>query len=341
MLKAAVIGVGSIGRNHARVYRESALSKLVGVVDSNPETAAQVGQMLNVPHYSDLDALLNEAKPDVVTIAVPTEHHLAAAKQAIAQGVHVLVEKPIAPTLAEAQEMIALAEAAGVVLAVGHIERHNPAITQLIERVKDGALGKIFQLHARRIGPFPARIRDVGVLLDLATHDLDIMAAVVNQPPQRVFAETLSGINTDREDMVNGMVRFADGAIGVIDINWLTPTKVRELTVIGAKGMFRANYLSQELYFYENDAAPGAWDSLSVLRGVGEGNVVGFKVNRVEPLKAEIEDFIMAVQTNGQAKVTGYDGLQAVRLAQAMIESSQKGQPILIETAAISEGIKA
>src|SRR5690606_5633379 len=110
-------------------------------------------------------------------------------------GVHVLVEKPIASTLEQARELIELAESKGLVLAVGHIERHNPAISELTKRVNDGALGTIFQLNARRIGPFPARIRDVGVLLDLATHDLDIITSIVNQPVLRVMAETLSGIN--------------------------------------------------------------------------------------------------------------------------------------------------
>jgi predicted dehydrogenase len=218
---------------------------------------------------------------------------------------------------------------------VGHIERHNPAISLLIDHIQEGRLGKIFQLHARRIGPFPARIRDVGVLLDLATHDLDVMGAIMREPVTRVTAETVSGINTDREDMVNGLVRFASGALGVIDINWMTPTKVREMTVIGAKGMYRVNYLSQELYFYENDAAPSSWDSLSVLRGVGEGNVTGFKVNRVEPLRAEIEDFISAVKQGHAPKVTGQDALQALRLAEGMVKSGQEGRPIYFDEATL------
>lgn len=334
MLKAAVIGVGSIGRNHARVYRESPNADLVAVVDSHEATVQQVSNMRNVPGYTDIQRMLEEEQPDVVSVAVPTAEHLSAAKVALEAGVHVLVEKPIASTLEQARELINLADTKGLVLAVGHIERHNPAISELTKRVNDGALGTIFQLNARRLGPFPARIRDVGVLLDLATHDLDIITSIVNQPVKRVMAETVSGINTDREDMVNGLVRFENGTVGVIDINWMTPTKVRELTVIGALGMFRVNYLSQELYFYENDAAPSTWDSLSVLRGVGEGNVVGLKVNRVEPLVAEIEDFIRAVNTHGQPKVTGRDGLRALYLAQLMVESGQKEQPIVCKESA-------
>ena len=328
MLRAAVIGAGSMGRNHARVYRESPNAKLVAVVDSNPDTARIAGQQRDVPGYTDLEEMLDTDKPDIVTVAVPTEVHLKNVKAVIERGIHVLVEKPIASTREQAEEIIALAEDAGVVLAVGHIERHNPAISELTARVNDGALGKIFQLHARRIGPFPSRIRDVGVLLDLATHDLDVMTSIVREPVVRVVAETLSGINTDREDMVNGMIRFANNVLGVIDINWMTPTKVRELSVVGARGMFLVNYLSQELYFYENDVAPGSWDSLSVLRGVGEGTMTGFKINRVEPLKAEIEDFIQAVKTNGEPKVTGRDGLRALLLAQAMVESGLSEMPV-------------
>jgi len=331
MLRAVVVGVGAIGRNHARVYRESPNAQLVAVADSNADTVAQVAQQRNVPGYTNLDELLDKEKPDIATVSVPTEAHLETARHLIERGVHVLVEKPIASTLEQARQMIALAEQKGVVLAVGHIERHNPAVAELMNRLEDNALGKIFQLHARRIGPFPARIRDVGVLLDLATHDLDVMTAIVKAPVKRVMAETLSGINTGREDMVNGLLRFGDDVLGVLDINWMTPTKVRELSVIGARGMFRVNYLSQELYFFENDVAPSSWDSLSVLRGVGEGNFTGFKVNRVEPLKAEIEDFITAVNTNGQPKVTGRDGLRSLYLALAMVESGIKQTPIVFD----------
>lgn len=331
MLRAAVIGVGSIGRNHARVYRESPNAHLVAVVDDHAETSAKIAQQRNVAGYTDLREMFDIEKPDLVSVAVPTVAHLETARQAIERGIHVLVEKPIAPTVEQAREMIELAQKHNVVLAVGHIERHNPAIAELTRRIEAGELGKIFQLSARRIGPFPARIRDVGVLLDLATHDLDIITSIVDSPVQRVMAETVSGINTDREDMVNGLVRFKDGILGVIDINWMTPTKVRELSVIGAKGRFLVNYLTQELYFYENDVAPSNWDSLSVLRGVGEGNVTGYKVPRVEPLKAEIEDFIEAVQTNGTPKVTGEDGLRALALAQAMVESGQTGQPVYFD----------
>lgn len=331
MIKAAVIGVGAMGRNHARVYREHPDAELVAVADNHAETAARVGQQRNVPYFSDIEAMLDTHKPDVVTVAVPTEGHLAAVKPVIERGIHVLIEKPIASSVEEAQEIIQLAEEKQVILAVGHIERHNPAVTELTKQVDDGALGTIFQLHARRIGPFPARIRDVGVILDLAPHDLDIMTSIVKEPVMRVSAETHSGINTDREDMVNGMIRFQEGAIGVIDINWITPTKVRELSVIGAKGLFKVNYLSQELYFYENLAAPSHWDSLSVLQGVNEGNMLGIRINRIEPLRAEIDDFLNAVQTNGEPKVTGRDGMRALYLAQCMVESGSTHQPIIFD----------
>ncbi len=332
MLKAAVIGVGAIGRNHARVYREINHDiELVAVADVVAETAKQVGNMRHVAAYSDIEQMLETEKPDMVSVSVPTEAHLEVAKMAISRGIHVLVEKPIASTVEQAHEIIELAEKMGVVLAVGHVERHNPAITELSKRVQDGALGKIFQMTARRVGPFPARIRDVGVVLDLAPHDLDVMCSIVQEPVVRVSAETIFGINTDREDMVNGMIRFANGVVGVLDINWMTPTKIREFTVVGALGMFRANYLTQELYFYENDDAPGAWDSLSVLTGVGEGNITGIKINRTEPLRAEIEDFIKAVKTNGEPRVTGRDGLRALQLAQVLVDAGKRETPIVFE----------
>lgn len=332
MLKAAVIGVGAIGRNHARVYREINKDvELVAVADTFAETATQVGNSRHVAAYSDIEEMLDTEKPDLVSVSVPTEAHLEVATLALARGIHVLVEKPIASTIEQAHDMINLADKMGVVLAVGHVERHNPAITELSRRLQEGALGKIFQMTARRVGPFPARIRDVGVVLDLATHDLDVMCSIAQEPVVRVAAETIFGINTDREDMVNGMLRFANGVVGVLDINWMTPTKIREFSVVGALGMFRVNYLTQELYFYENDDAPGTWDQLSVLTGVGEGNITGIKINRTEPLRAEIEDFIKAVKTHGEPRVTGRDGLRALQLAQALVDSGKKETPIVFD----------
>ncbi len=334
MLKAAVIGVGSMGRNHARVYREMEDGvELVGVADTNAFTAAKVGGRFAVPYYADYVELLENHQPDLVSLAVPTINHLEVGADLIRRGVHVLIEKPIAGTLEQGQELIELAEEHGVVLAVGHIERFNPAITELRRRLREGMAGRIYQIHAQRLSPYPARIRDVGVVIDLASHDIDLFRFLMNEDIVRLYGETLKTINSDREDAFSGLMRFVSGAVGVLDVNWITPTKVRLLTITGARGMFRCDLITQELYFYENEIGPSQWDTLSILRGVNEGNVLGIRIQRYEPLAAELEDFVGAVRDGRPPTITGKDSLETLRLALEFVRSGKEVELIARERA--------
>ncbi len=323
MLKAAVIGVGSIGQNHARVYREMDSVELVGVVDPSPQTAAKIGGRLNVPFYTEFEKLLEEQKPDLVTCAVPTSLHFEVGCKLIESGLNVLMEKPITSTIEQAEKLVALAKKKGVVLAVGHIERFNPAVMELRRRLREGQAGKIYKIHAQRLSTYPPRIQDAGVIIDLGSHDIDLMRYLMDEPVTRVYGETLQSINSDREDMFNGLMRFQSGAVGVLDVNWITPTKIRRLQVTGSRGMFDCNLLSQELYFYENETAPSQWDTLSILRGVSEGNVLGIRIQRHEPLAAELNDFINAVQDGRPPTVTGQAGLETLRLALDFVQSGK------------------
>lgn len=324
MLKAAVIGVGSIGSNHARVYRELPEVELVAVVDAYEQTAAKVGGRFNVPHYTDYMRMIEEKKPDVISVSVPTSRHHEVGMKVIAAGVHVLVEKPIANTIEQAEDLIAAAVRHNVVLAVGHIERFNPAVKELRRRLSENATGQIYKIHAQRLGPYPSRINDAGVVLDLASHDLDLMRYLIQDDVIRLYGETLQSINSDREDMFNGLIKFRGGTVGVLDVNWITPTKIRRLTVTGARGMFECNLLGQELSFFENETGPSRWDALSVLRGVSEGNMIGFRLERREPLAAELDDFVTAVRSNRAPTVTGKDGLEALRLATQFLHSGKE-----------------
>jgi Predicted dehydrogenases and related proteins len=243
--------------------------------------------------------------------------------------VHVLVEKPIAATVEEGQRLITLAKEMDRQLMVGHIIRFNPAMQALKARLDAGELGKIFQIFCRRAGPFPARIRDVGVVVDLAPHDVDIMRFLTGLDPIRVFAETERRIHTDHEDMLFGLLRFPQGITAALEINWLTPTKIRETLVLGEKGMFRVDDLLQDLYFYENSQASGElWADIKTIRGVSEGKMIRFDLKRQEPLKAEIQAFLDAVKNGTQVPVTGEDGLKALRLSLALVESGVKHQVI-------------
>jgi len=224
--------------------------------------------------------------------------------------------------------LIELGRGHGATIAVGHVERFNPAVIALKHLIASGNLGQIFSLHARRIGPYPPRIRDVGVTLDLATHDLDAMRSLLGVEVERVYAETQRRIERQHEDLLFGIVRFANGAVGMLDVNWITPTKVRELSVTGERGMYLANYLTQELYFYENDYTPTSWDALRTQLGVSEGTMTRLKVQKVEPLRAEYEDIITALETGRSPTVTAEDGLAILRLAHRLIGSTRVGEAV-------------
>jgi predicted dehydrogenase len=330
-LKAAVVGVGAMGRHHARVYTALPTTALVGVADADSERAEQVAATYAVPAYGDYREMLDAERPDLVTVAVPTSLHQAVATRAMESGAHVLVEKPIAATLAQAQVIITRAEELGRKLMVGHIVRFDPAIQALKQHLDAGELGRIFQIVCRRVGPFPARIRDVGVVIDLAPHDLDVMRFVSGDEPVRVYAETQQEIHTAHEDLLTAMLRFRNGLTGVLEINWLTPTKVRDIAVLGERGMFRVDSLTKDLYFYENAQANGPfWSALEMLKGVSEGRMVRFPLQRYEPLKAELEAFTTAVLDDEPVPVSGEDGLQALRLALALVESGRTHQVIEI-----------
>jgi len=323
-LKAAVIGVGSMGRHHARVYAELPQTTLVGVADVAVEAGQQIASKYNVPAYTEYRELLEREKPDMVTVAVPTRFHQEVAEQVMDAGAHVLIEKPIAATVKEALALIARAKSLGRHLMVGHIVRFNPAIQTLKAHLDAGELGHIFQIVCRRIGPFPARIRDVGVVVDLAPHDLDVMRFISGDEPVRVYAETEQQIHTEHEDLLTAILRFRNGLSGMLEINWLTPLKVRETTVLGEKGMFKVDDLTQDLYYYENAEASGmSWNTLSVLKGVSEGKMIRYPLKRYEPLKAELEAFAKAVLNNQPTPVSGEDGLAALRLALALVESGK------------------
>lgn len=337
-LRAGVIGLGTMGRHHARIYGELPDVELVAVADCDPNAVAHVTRGRSVRGYLDYRALLDRERLDLVSVAVPTALHEEVARAAIARDVHLLVEKPIAATLAEGRRIAAAAREQGVVLTVGHIERFNAAVLELKRRLAAGELGKVFQIRAQRNGPFPARIRDVGVVVDLATHDLDVMRFLLDAPVERIYGETAQRIHTAHEDLVVGLLRFANGAIGLIDVNWLTPTKVRELTVTGERGMFVASYLTQELYFYENNIGHASWDALDTLTGVLEGNMTRFHFERREPLRAELEAFVAAVRDGQPPVVTADDALAALHLAELLVESGRRGHVSLAVEPLIAGG---
>ncbi len=325
--RVAVVGVGVMGRNHARVYRELPDTDLVAVVDRDIQAAEQIGNLYRIPYYTDLHEMVEKERPEAVSVVVPTQAHYSVVLDLLEAGCHVIVEKPIASTLDEADGMIQMAERLGRVLMVGHIERYNPAIIELKNRLLRNELGKVFQVHARRLSPFPARISDVGILMDLGIHDLDIMSYLVDSEVQRVYAEAKKTVHNCCEDLFIGTLRFYNNTIGLLEVNWLTPTKIRELYVTGERGMFRVNYLTQDLFFFENaDTREVEWNHLSLLRGVSEGSITQFALKRVEPLRAELESFLLKVKRQDPSNTNCRDSMKALALVLAMATSAASGQ---------------
>ncbi len=336
-LRAAVIGLGAMGANHARLYASIPGVRLAAVADTDPARAA--GAAHGAAVYDDPARMLHEARPELVSVCVPTRAHFAVASAAIERGIPLLVEKPLAATIDEGERLRDLAADLGVPLTVGHIERFNPAVLELKRRLGEGELGRVYQVHARRLGPFPHRVRDVGVVLDLAPHDIDVMRFLLGSEIVRVQAETERRLATEHEDMLAGVLRFANGVVGVLDVNWLTPTKIRELTVLGERGMFVVDYLARELAFYANPQAAPSGDPEWAAhhgKGVTEGPRRDIAIEKREPLRAELEAFARAVRERTPVAVTADDGLAAMRAAQALIEAANTGRPVAVPAGAAS-----
>lgn len=321
-VRIGVIGIGNMGRNHVRVLSELPQADLVAVADPSDGALEIMRRSRRVRTYLDYAEMLDREDLEAVVVAVPTSFHEEVVHAAMARGLHFLVEKPLAPTVEAAQRIVATAGEKDLVASVGHIERYNPALDALRRGIVAGEIGRVFQLRAVRAGPLPDRIRDVGVIVDLATHELDVIRYLVGQPIDRLFAETARRMHSEHEDLSVTLMRFSDGTIALLDVNWLTPIKVRELTVIGDGGMYRLDYVSQDLYFYENSYI-GYWAEYGGRNGVSEGNMVKYRIDRAEPLRVELEAFLGAIRGHDKTVVPLADGLAAVTLAEAVRESAR------------------
>jgi UDP-N-acetylglucosamine 3-dehydrogenase len=315
-----------MGRNHLRVLSGLEGADLVAVCDQDATTVDAASRAHSIPGYTSWDEMLEREKLDAAVIAVPTRFHLNAGLAAFNHGLNVLIEKPIATNLEEGRKLLEAAERSRTVLAVGHIERFNPAVRELQRRVSAGELGRLFQLQARRQGPFPARIRDVGVVIDLATHDLDVMYQLAASEVQRLYAETEQRIHTDHEDILNALLKFDSGVLGVLQVNWLTPTKIRELSVLGERGMFVCNYLTQTLMLFKNADVQGSPDMRQRPLVVTEGESISVPIVEAEPLELELDSFLQAVRGEHPAEVDGEAGLRALHLALALVSSASESR---------------
>ena len=318
-LRAGLIGIGMMGRNHARVLRELADVELVVIAD-------QDGDKHNVAQGVPVVSRTEEALTfdlDCAIIAVPTMFHEEVAVQLSKNKVPTLIEKPLADSVESAERIIKAFEETDTLAFVGHIERFNPAIIELKKRLQNGDIGEVFQVATRRQSYFPGRISDVGVVKDLATHDIDLVMSITGSTYRTATALTAHRSGRPTEDMVIANALLENGVIVNHVVNWLSPLKERVTVVTGESGIFVADTLTGDLTVHRNGEFDMDWDSLSSFRGVSEGDTIRFAFPRVEPLKAEIANFIAAVRRDPEVeRVTLSQGLEVLRVVDLLLSSA-------------------
>ena len=329
-LRAGLIGLGAMGRNHARVLNSLDGVDLVGVLDPAPGNAAPFG----VPVVAELDELLAMGL-DYAVIACPTGLHEEIGLRLANAGVHALIEKPLAPSVQAARALVEAFESKGLVGAVGHIERYNPSLQSLRARLENGELGDMYQIVTRRQGPFPGRIADVGVVMDLATHDIDLTAWVTGRVYEHVAAYTVSRSGRPHEDMVSAVAGLDGGLMANHLVNWLSPLKERSTVITGEKGCFVADTLTADLTFYANGVLGAEWEALRTFRGVSEGDMIRYAIPKREPLLVEHERFRDAVEGKDSDIVTLRQGMRTVEVAEAVLRSAASGTTVAIPASSV------
>ncbi len=299
MIRAGVIGLGAMGKHHTRIYSELSEVELVGVADLNNELASTIAQEYGTKPFTDYKELLR-LDLDVVNIAVPTSLHRDVSLAAANAGAHILVEKPIANTARNAFEIIDKCEQKGVKLMVGHIERFNPIIPVIKKRM---ANVNIISIDITRVGPLPPRIKDVGVVIDLAIHDIDLIRYLTNSEFRRIQSLVTRNLTNDREDVALLSFETANGILCHITANWLTPFKVREISIAAKEKLIKGWLIDQKVSEYERYQEDDSYTIRELAVPYGE------------PLKLEIEAFLSAIKNDEQSPVTGEDGLKTLEIA--------------------------
>jgi len=311
-LGVSVIGCGSWGRNHARVYKELENTSLISVVDLKEGTAREIGERYGVEWLTEAEKAFEKPEVEAVSICTPTVTHAELALRAIQAGKHVLVEKPMTNTLEEAEDLITAARRQGVHLVVGFIERFNPAVSEAVKLVSSGEIGDVILAHARRVSRRPLRIGDVGVIKDLGIHDIDVITHLFGNDLEEVYA-VAGSITHKFEDYANILLRFKGNRNAFVETNWLTPRKVRRLIITGTEGLINVEYITQEITI-EN-----------------EERLYQPLIENKEPLQLELQSFVDSILQDKPSEPSGEDGLKALKICEAALESAKIGKPVRIK----------
>ena len=324
-MKVGIVGVGSMGQNHVRVLSE--ISEVVGICDVNREAGEKVAAKFKTKFFPDLDHLISSGV-EAISIVTPTSAHFETAKVAIAAGIHTMVEKPATGSSSKLMELSRLADEKKITFAIGFIERHNPVVSFAMKNLKGGNFGSLISLHARRVSSFPLRIKDVGVIMDLGVHDIDVIKYLVGAPVSKVFSASGRFKNKDFEDHANIIMEFKNGVNGVVEVNWLTPTKMRTLAMTCSDQFIELDYTAQSIEIFSSqmrDFDPGNLFDLGMEL---HGRTISLK--KEEPLKRELSDFLKACKDGTAPLVTGRDAAETISIAEAAMKSAMTNQVVTL-----------
>lgn len=321
-INVAIIGCGVMGSLHARIYANIPNVKLVAVCDTDSSSGNKLASLHKTRYYPDYKEMLRKEKIGAISITVPTAIHREVALFCINWEVAaILVEKPLAPSVREAKLIAEAALKKGVILTVGHIERFNPAVLKLKALIKKGIFGKIVSIVVKRVGLFPPRVKDINVVTDLAVHDLDIICNLLDEFPKSIFATGGKGVNADRIDYADIFLDFGMTS-SYLQINWMTPIKIRTLSVTGTLGYCELDYVTQELVLYKSHydkVVPKEFEKF--VAKLGKSVKISVKVKKEEPLKLEIMNFVNSIVKRKRPLVTPQDGINAVKLSEIVLKS--------------------
>jgi len=313
-IRTGVIGVGSMGQNHARIYSE--ISDFVAVSDTDEINGRKIAEKFGVSFYPDFRDMLDHV--DAVSIAVPTIYHKKVSEIVASSKKHILVEKPLASTYSDAKSIIKICEHNGINLSVGHIERHNPVVAYAKNAIENGVWGEVISMSSKRLSLFPGRIKDVGVIFDLAIHDIDIMNYLSNSSATMVKSIFGCRENKNLEDHATIIIGFENGINGICEVNWLTPTKVRKLSLTCTRAFVELDFMSQNILIYNSDSLQVVPENLYLTKQ--EVKMEKIEIENKEPLLLEIQDFLKSILDKRQPLVTGYEALENIRIAEEALK---------------------
>ncbi len=309
MVKIAVVGTGGWGKNHVRALSEA--GNLAAVCDVDAARAKEFAARYQVKGYSSVDEMLKRERLDGVNICTPASTHLAVASKTLQAGVNTFVEKPMTSTLKEGEELIKVAESSGKILTVGFIERFNPAITELKKIIDEGSLGRPILFEYRRENRRGENITDVGVVKDASVHDIDTARWLFGEEPRTVYAR-VGNVMGKNEDFATILLGFSGERTAFITTNWVTPMRIRQLSAVFTGGVATVDFITQEMQIHEES-----------------GTIVPTHTVQ-EPLTLELKEFVSAIEQKRKALVTGRDGLNVIRIAEAALASSKSGSAIYL-----------